>query len=374
MDEQTLNRRHLLGGMAVAAGTAGLLSGLATRSANAAAPASGPAQAPTITDMKDKVAYVTGASSGIGLGIARVLHEAGAKVVLGYIDDKQIVDALKLFPANDSRVHAIKHDVMDRDGWERTADEIEKKYGPLNVLVNNAGVGLQAPASTGTLKDWEWGLGVNFWGPIYGVHTFVPRMLASKQGSQIVTTASTSGILPGSGAGIYTVSKIAVVGLMEELRHELRETNIGTTAFIPGLTTTNIGRSEEYRPEALKNDGPAALAPGAQPRAAGGAGGPPRPTARPAAAATSPAWTRPQDPLVVGRFVLDGILHNDLFIVLQPEYRMGVEARCNALLDSMVPFTPMPEAMKTGNYLRTQIYVQEIEHRKATQKRDIAGT
>jgi NAD(P)-dependent dehydrogenase (short-subunit alcohol dehydrogenase family) len=360
--------------MAVAAGTAGLLSGLATRSANAAAPASGPAQAPTITDMKDKVAYVTGASSGIGLGIARVLHEAGAKVVLGYIDDKQIVDALKLFPANDSRVHAIKHDVMDRDGWERTADEIEKKYGPLNVLVNNAGVGLQAPASTGTLKDWEWGLGVNFWGPIYGVHTFVPRMLASKQGSQIVTTASTSGILPGSGAGIYTVSKIAVVGLMEELRHELRETNIGTTAFIPGLTTTNIGRSEEYRPEALKNDGPAALAPGAQPRAAGGAGGPPRPPARPAAAATSPAWTRPQDPLLVGRFVLDGILHNDLFIVLQPEYRMGVEARCNALLDSMVPFTPMPEAMKTGNYLRTQIYVQEIEHRKATQKRDIAGT
>jgi NAD(P)-dependent dehydrogenase (short-subunit alcohol dehydrogenase family) len=322
--------------------------------------------------VKDKVAYITGASSGIGLGIARVLHEAGAKVVLGYIDDKQIADALKLFPTNDTRVHAIKHDVMDRDGWERTADEIEKKFGLLNILVNNAGVGLQAAASTGTIKDWEWGLGVNFWGPIYGVHTYVPRMLKGQQGSQIVTTTSTSGILPGSGAGIYTVSKIAAVGLMEELRHELRETNIGTSAFVPGLTATNIGRSEDYRPAALKNDGPAAVAPGAQPRAAAGAGAP-RPPRPPPPANQSPAWARPQDPLVVGRFVLDGILNNDLFIVLQPEYRQGVEARCNALLDSMQPFTPMPEEMTRGNYLRTPIYRQEIAHRRATQKRKIPG-
>jgi hypothetical protein len=72
--------------------------------------------------------------------------------------------------------------------------------------------------------------------------------------------------------------------------------------------------------------------------------------------------------------VLDGILHNDLFIVLQPEYRQGVEARCNALLGSMVPFTPMPPEMMSGNYLRTPIYVQEIGHRTVTQKRDIKGT
>ena len=304
--------------------------------------------------LEGKVAVVTGASSGLGVTFA---------------------EALKLFPANDPRVHSIRHDVMDRDGWQRTADEIEKKFGPLNVLVNNAGVGLQPPASTGTIKDWEWGLGVNLWGPIYGVNTFVPRMLASKQGCQIVTTTSTSGILPGSGAGIYTVSKIAAVGLMEELRHELRETNIGTSAFIPGLTTTNIGQSENYRPEALKNDGPPALAPGAQPRPAGGAGAgaPPRPRPAPPAG-LSPGWTRPQDPVVVGRFVLDGILRNDLFIVLQPEYRLGVEARCNALLESMVPFTPIPESMKNGNYYRTPIFVQEIAHRKATRQREIKGT
>ncbi len=296
------------------------------------------------------------------------------RVVIGYLDEQHIGDALKQFPTNDPRVHAIKHDVMDRDGWERTADEIEKKFGGLQVLVNNAGVGLQAPASTGTYKDWEWGLGVNLWGPINGVRTYVPRMIAGKQGAQIVTTTSTSGMLPGSGAGIYTVAKIAAVALMEELRHELRNTKIGTSAFIPGLTATNIGKSESYRPASLKNDGPPAVAPGVQPRASfGAASAPPRPAA---AGGTSggPAAVRPMDPMVAARYVLNGILNNDLYIVAEPEYRAGVEARCNALLESMVPFKPLPAELLHGNVYRTPIYQQEIAHRKATQVRDIAGT
>ncbi len=375
MDEQILNRRQILGGMA-AASAAGLVAGVAAGDAAAAdAPDVGAAQAPPITDVKGKVAYITGGSSGIGLGIARVFHEAGMKVVIGYLDEQHIGDALKQFPEKDPRVHAIKHDVMDRDAWERTADEIEKKFGGLQVLVNNAGVGLQAPASTGTYKDWEWGLGVNLWGPINGVHTYVPRMLASKQGAHIITTTSTSGILPGSGAGIYTVSKIAAVALMEELRQELRNTNIGTSAFIPGLTATNIGQSESYRPASLKNDGPPAVAPGAQPRPAPGAGGA-RPPRRPPPAdiSGSPAAARPMDAMVAARFVLDGMLNNDLFIVAEPEYRQGVEARCNALLESMVQFKPLPAQMLRGNYYRTPIYLQEIAHRKATRTRDIAGT
>jgi NAD(P)-dependent dehydrogenase (short-subunit alcohol dehydrogenase family) len=372
MDEQTLNRRQILGGMA-AAGATGLMGAGGSRDAQAAdGPDVGSAQPPQITDVKGKVAYITGGSSGIGLGIARVFHEAGMKVVLGYLDEQHIGDALKQFPPNDPRVHAIKHDVMDRDAWERTADEIEKKFGGLQILVNNAGVGLQAPASTGTYKDWEWGLGVNLWGPIYGVHTYVPRMLASKQGAHIVTTTSTSGILPGSGAGIYTVAKIAAVGLMEELRHELRNTNIGTSAFIPGLTATNIGQSESYRPAALKNDGPPAVAPGSAPRSAAGGGRPPGPRP-PAHTSGGPAAVRPMDPMVAARFVLNGILNNDLYIVAEPEYRAGVEARCNALLESMTQFKPLPPELMKGNVYRTPIYLQEIAHRKATQARDIPG-
>ena len=367
MDE--LNRRQILGTMA-AAGAAGLLGDAAPRGAAAAeAPDMGSSQPPPITAVKDKVAYVTGGASGIGLGIARVFHEAGMKVVIGYLDNLHIGDAMKHFPAGDPRVHAIQHDVMSREGWERAADEIERKFGTLHVLVNNAGVGLQAPVSTGTYKDWEWGLGVNLWGPVYGIHTYVPRMLASKQGTHIVTTTSTSGILPGSGAGIYTVSKIAAVGLMEELRLELRNTNIGTSAFIPGLTATNIGQSEHYRPEALKNEGPPAEAPGApHPRA----GSRPRIPFHPLTAG-GPAARRPMDPLVAARFVLNGILNNDLYIVAEPEYRAGVEARCNALLQSMIPFKPLPRELYGPNVYRSPIYVQEIAHRKATQSREIEG-
>jgi NAD(P)-dependent dehydrogenase (short-subunit alcohol dehydrogenase family) len=374
MDDQTLSRRQVLGGVAV--GAAGLLGAVGAREAAAAdLPDMGTSQAPPITDVKGKVAYITGGSSGIGLGIARVFYEAGMKVVIGYLDEQHIGDALKHFPTDDPRIHAIKHDVMDRDRWEPVADEIEKKFGGLQVLVNNAGVGLQAPASTGTYKDWEWGLGVNLWGPIYGTRTYVPRMLASKQGAHIVTTTSTSGILPGSGAGIYTVAKIAAVGLMEELRLELRNTNIGTSCFVPGLTATNIGVSESYRPSSLKNDGPPAVAPGAQPRPAPGAGGPrpPRPPAAPIPGAT-PAAIRPMDQMVAARFVLNGQLNNDLYIVAEPEYRAGVEARCNALLESMNPFKPLPAQLMGPGIYRSPIYVQEIGHRRATQNRDIADT
>jgi NAD(P)-dependent dehydrogenase (short-subunit alcohol dehydrogenase family) len=385
MDEQSLNRRQILGGLAIAAGTASALGGLGARTATAAqaaAPAagSGSSQAPTITTIRDKVVYITGGSSGIGLGIAQAAHEAGAKVVLGNLDDRQWADALKKFPANDPRVMTVVHNVLEKDAWPRTADAIEKKFGPVDILINNAGVGLQQSTITGTLKDWEWGMGVNFWGPVYGINTFAPRMRARGTGAHIVTTASTSGIVPNSGAGIYSVSKIAAVGLMEVARAELAATNIGTTCFVPGQTTSNIGESETYRPEELKN----AAAPAA-PARAGGAGGAPRGAgagpaagaARPAAATpTSPYWARPQDPVVVGRVVLDAILNNDLYVVLQPEWRPGVEARANALLESMIPPIAMPESMTNAapdRYLRTPIYAQEVAHRKATRKRTIPG-
>ncbi|MEO8308703.1 MAG: SDR family NAD(P)-dependent oxidoreductase [Pseudomonadota bacterium] len=373
MDEKSLNRRQILTGV-VAAGAAGLaLSAETAAQAPAAAfPDVGPSQAPPITDVKGKVAYITGGSSGIGLGIARALHEQGAKVVLGNLNAKQWEDALKHFPVNDSRVATVVQDVMDRDAWERKADEIESKFGKVHILVNNAGVGLFSKASEGTLKDWDWGMGVNFWGPVYGSRTFIPRMLAHKEGSHIVTTTSTDGVLLGT-AGIYAVSKMAVSGLMEQLRHELRTTNIGTSNLVPGQTTTNLGRSEsEYRPAALKNDAApvSAQGPGGPPRPAG-----PRPPQRAAPPETTPIWARPQDPLIVGRLVVNAIINNDMWIYPAPEYQVGVAARGMAMAESMVAYSPMPEHIAAGRdrYYRTPIYVQEVLHRRATAKRVIPG-
>jgi len=375
MDEKSLNRRQMLGGVVAATGTAGLLgtTAQAAETAGEGWPDMGPSQPPPITDVKDKVAYITGGSSGIGLGIARALHEAGAKVILGNLDDSQFAEALKSFPANDPRVRTIVHDVLDRDGWESKADQIEKLFGPLHILVNNAGVGRLPDVIAGTLKDWDWGMGVNFWGPLCGVRTFVPRMLAHKEGSHIVTTSSTDGVLFGSG-NVYAVTKMAVSGLMEALRHQLRATNIGTSNLLPGATTTNIAQSASYRPESLKNAEPAVqpAAPVAPPRPAAARANPSVSAAR---AEMAPMWARPQAPLTVGRLVVNGIINNDMWIFPAPEYRVGVEARGQAMAESMVAFTAMPENIAAGRdrYFRTPIYVQEIAHRRATRKRDIPG-
>jgi NAD(P)-dependent dehydrogenase (short-subunit alcohol dehydrogenase family) len=372
MDDRNLKRRRLLGGMA-AAGSAGLLAQLDTRAQAAeVAPPVPPrledlaprvpdaAQAPTVKSIRDKVAYITGGSSGIGLGIAQALHEQGAKVVIGNIDDRQFAGALQKFPANDARIATVVHDVMARDQWERKADEIEKIFGPVDILVNNAGVGVSAGVLDGTYNDWDWLMGVNIWGPVYGCKTFIPRMRARPgSGCHVVTTTSTSGVLVGLPNGIYAVTKIAATGLMEQLRVDLRFTNVGTSALIPGITATNISQSESHRPEALQN---------AQPYAARAAGQP---------APGTGFWDRPQDPLLVGRVTVDGILNNDLFICPAPEYRQGVEARGQAMSESMVQFVPAPKNIADGiaanRYLFTPIYAQEVAHRRATRRRDIKG-
>jgi NAD(P)-dependent dehydrogenase (short-subunit alcohol dehydrogenase family) len=382
MDEKARSRRQVLGGVVAAAGAAGLaqLAPGQARAAEAAsaapaAPDLGVSQAPPVKDVKGKVAYITGGSSGIGLGIARALHEQGAKVVLGNLDDKQFADALKMFPANDPRVATVIHNVMERDSWEAKANEIESKFGPVHILVNNAGIGLRGGIISGTYNDWDWGMGVNFWGPVYGCKTFVPRMRARpNEGCHIVTTTSTSGILVGLPVGIYAVSKIAATGLMEQLRDDLRTTNIGTSTLIPGITQTNIGQSETHRPEALRNAPAAAAAPPAGALRPAGGAPPPRP---PAPVDAGPFWARPQDPITVGRLVVNAILNNDLFIFPAPEYRQGMEARAAAFVESMVPFTPIPANVQAGidanRYLFTPMYAQEAAHRRATRKRTIPG-
>ena len=266
-----MDRRGFLGSLTFAAGASGLLGATASRAAAPGQAAPPPSQVPApaamilpqkapLAEVDGKTAYVTGASSGIGLGIARACYDAGMKVIIGYIDDSQIEEALALF-ADQSRVHAIRHDVTDRPGWVRLADEAERRFGRVHLLVNNAGVGVRAMLSTSSFNDYDWGMAVNTTGVFNGIATFVPRMKAYGEGAHIVTTCSMSGILPGASLGVYTTSKFATCGMMEALRVELQNTNIGTSVYLPGGVNTNIRLSERYRQEQFRNAPAGAAAP-----------------------------------------------------------------------------------------------------------------
>ena len=200
----------------------------------------------------------------------------------------------------------------------------------MHLLVNNAGVGVRAMVSTSSFNDYDWGMAVNTTGVFNGIATFVPRMRQYGEGAHIVTTCSMSGILPGATAGVYTTSKFATCGMMEALRVELQNTNIGTSVYLPGGVNTNI-RAQR------------ALSAGAVPQCAGGAAAAAAASACGGTAATAhtrrhgPPPAAAMDPLEAGRSVLHGVRRNDLFIFSHPEFRDGMRERFEAVLAS-VPF------------------------------------
>ena len=354
--ESGVDRRQFLGGMAVAAGAAGLL-GACSRSAEKteaaaastaapAAPAAAPAPAP-LQDVAGKVAFITGASSGIGLGQAHVFHEAGMKVVIGYIRDDQIGPALASFSTDKDRVHAIKVNVIDRAAMKAAADEIEKKFGRIHLLSNNAGIGPLTRLIDTEPKDFDQTIAVNLTGVYNGIHEFLPRIRKHGEGGHVVTTSSMSGILPteGGGAGAYTASKFAITGMMEILRSELdaAKAGVGASVYCPGLVATNIYELEKNVSAAFNEQGKAG----------------------PADAAANTARIREiigagMDPLEAARIVLAGIRNNDLFILSHPEFRDGLQERMEALLESL-PDTTAPQARLAQEQvtMHNSLYVRE---------------
>ena len=208
-------------------------------------------------DVKRKVAFITGGASGIGLGIAKVFARNGMKVVI--IDSRQdaLDEAMSYFNENGGEVHPIKMNVTDREAYIKAADEAEKVFGKIHVLINNAGVGSGGgPIEKLTYNDWDYSMGVNVGGVINGIMTIVPRILKHGEGGHIVSTSSTCGLMGSNNFAIYCSTKFAVTGIMESLAGELLEKNIGVSVLYPGPTMGNLGKSSfENRPEHLRNPG-----------------------------------------------------------------------------------------------------------------------
>jgi NAD(P)-dependent dehydrogenase (short-subunit alcohol dehydrogenase family) len=357
-----LDRRQFLQtGMALGAGAGSLLAGLALSDAVRAqtAPASGAGSAPSgaaagrggfppepkvsqpppLKDLRGKVAYISAASDGIGLGIARAASNAGMKVVIGYRNEKRLQAALPLFKPGNPGVLPVKHDVTDRDGWQSMLEQVKSRYGKLHLVVNNAGVKTLREASEAKYDEWDSAVAVNFTAIFNSVAVCLPHMLQHGEGGHFVTTASMGGLLPGVKAGVYTSTKIAAVGIMEALRVELESTNIGTSVFCPGGVNTDnyVGTGEQ-------NPFRAPPPPGC-PRFVSAA----------------------MDPLEAGERVLNGVVHNDLFILSHPEFKPGMEERFDAVMVSTPTVeTPIPQARITieRGVIRCGMYEREIEHRK----------
>jgi NAD(P)-dependent dehydrogenase (short-subunit alcohol dehydrogenase family) len=303
-------------------------------------------QAP-LAEVGGKVAFVTGGSSGIGLGLARVLRAAGMKVAFTWrrADHRDL--ALDLLGRDGPEVLPIHLDVTDRAGWMAAADEVERRFGPVHLLACNAGVGIRAGAAEATFNDWDWGLGVNLGGVINGVTVMLPRLRAHGEGAHLLATCSSSGLVAGGGVGVYVTSKFALMGLMESLRDELAGTNIGVSVFCPGFVKSNLVESEKMRPAELVNQvaKPSTDAPSADEEAL-----------------MRKFMAVAMEPVEAGRHVLEGIQRNDLYIFTHQEFEPATRARMEALLAAFPPQKAPAARSMTARRFMTAMYAAERDH------------
>jgi NAD(P)-dependent dehydrogenase (short-subunit alcohol dehydrogenase family) len=293
-----------------------------------------------LAELAGKVAFITGGSSGIGLGIARACVDAGMKVAVTYLTAEHLTQAKSHLSDCGHDVHAIRLDVTDRHAMERAADEVETKVGAVHLLCNNAGVGVSVPVKDASFDDWDFALGVNLGGVVNGVRTFLPRMMRHGEPAHLLATASMSGLFHGGSAGVYTTTKFAVVGMMEALRSDLAPLGIGVSVCCPGLVATRIFDADRHRPPQSRI-----------------------PVER--AALFRSIVAAGMDPFEYGAKVLEGVRRNDLYILTHSEFEQGIRDRFEALLASVDRGQPVPEARRRAEQqtLRHPLYATETLRR-----------
>lgn len=265
-------------------------------------------------ELQGKVALVTGAAQGIGLGIARALKAEGAVPVVLDVEEGPMARA-----ADELSCASYALDVRDRDRWKAVVDDVEATIGAVDILCNNAGVGGGASVSAMTYEMWDWVMDVNVGGVINGIQTVVPRMLERGTG-HVVNTASGAGLVSGggdSGGFMYGTSKFAVVGLSENMRYDLAKRGIGMSVLCPGPVATEIiTRSETGRPDKRPLD-----------------------DAQRAQLQRTSDWLKRKGtpPDEVGWMVVNGIKSNALYIHTDRIVEEGVQKRTRRILDALPP-------------------------------------
>ena len=205
-------------------------------------------------DYRDKVAVITGAGRGIGRGIALRCAKEGMKVVLAGFGMESLTRTAADLDALGAETLIVQTDVSQVEQVENLAAATVEAFGHVDLLVNNAGVAQPGKSLEITLDDWNWVMGVNFYGVLYCLRAFVPGMIKRKQPSRVVNVSSLSGVLPGGGS--YGVSKHAVLVLTESLYQDLAESapHVKVSALCPGWVATEFYRVDQSRPERFKGE------------------------------------------------------------------------------------------------------------------------
>ena len=206
-----------------------------------------------------KTALVTGAGSGIGRETALAFARAGADLVLCDVNEPGLEQTADTIRSLGRQAFARRVDVAKRDEMRAFAEEVHRDRPAVDILMNNAGVGLGGGFLDTTFEDWDWIVGINFWGVVHGCHFFIPPMVARGRGGHVVNVASAAGYVAGAQLAAYSTTKFAVFGLSEALRDELKPHRIGVTTVCPGFINTPIVGSARMRGRAGTPEARAAL-------------------------------------------------------------------------------------------------------------------
>lgn len=194
--------------------------------------------------------FISGAAGGIGRATAVEMAKAGGRLFLTDINGNGLDETCSLIRRTGNEVcMAGAFDIADHDAVSAFADEIHSRFGPLNILVNVAGIALFSQIEAMSHTDWEKIIGVNLWGVIHGIECFVPEMIRGRGGGHIVTVSSTAGIIGLPWHAAYAASKHALVGISEVLRYDLRKHGIGVSIICPGAVNTGLVQTADIHAE-----------------------------------------------------------------------------------------------------------------------------
>jgi NAD(P)-dependent dehydrogenase (short-subunit alcohol dehydrogenase family) len=265
-----------------------------------------------------RVAVVTGGAAGIGLGMVRAFAGEGMRVVIADVRKDAIDAAVAELTGQGHEAIGVPTDVSKLSEVEALAAATLDTFGHVHVLCNNAGVGTFSPISRTSIDDWEWMLGIDLWGPIYGVKTFLPLIEREEQG-HINSTASIAGLVAGGAAGPYNVAKHGIVALMTTLERELRsaKSSVRTSVLCPGAVNTGIGRNSVDSRRAHQGKEPARSSVEGDKLSE----------------TVSAALASGMNPDDVGRLVLDAILTDTFWVFTDPRLLRHVQEQVATMVD-----------------------------------------